>query len=119
MSSHKFLVHQDGDYVGVAVQDIKVGEEVLGVEIESGKEYHVTSNHDIPLGHKIALQAIKSGTTMIKYGENVGTTTEDIKIGDWVHTHNLRTARWNYGPVSYTHLRAHETRHDLVCRLLL
>src|SRR5450756_2681832 len=24
-----------------------------------------------------------------------------------------------WGPVSYTHLRAHETRHDLVCRLLL
>src|SRR5450756_3001420 len=24
-----------------------------------------------------------------------------------------------FGPVSYTHLRAHETRHDLVCRLLL
>src|SRR5665648_856175 len=23
------------------------------------------------------------------------------------------------GPVSYTHLRAHETRHELVCRLLL
>src|SRR5450759_3690009 len=29
---------------------------------------------------------------------------------------------WTYHfirPVSYTHLRAHETRHDLVCRLLL
>src|SRR5450756_2260931 len=32
---------------------------------------------------------------------------------------------WAFGglermePVSYTHLRAHETRHDLVCRLLL
>src|SRR5450756_2732259 len=25
----------------------------------------------------------------------------------------------NIFPVSYTHLRAHETRHDLVCRLLL
>src|SRR5659263_613048 len=24
-----------------------------------------------------------------------------------------------WGAVSYTHLRAHETRHDLVCRLLL
>src|SRR5450756_2974904 len=24
-----------------------------------------------------------------------------------------------FEPVSYTHLRAHETRHDLVCRLLL
>src|SRR5450756_1902255 len=27
--------------------------------------------------------------------------------------------RPNLVPVSYTHLRAHETRHDLVCRLLL
>ena len=25
----------------------------------------------------------------------------------------------NFKAVSYTHLRAHETRHDLVCRLLL
>src|SRR5665648_1164450 len=35
-----------------------------------------------------------------------------------------RGAYWRRGPVtmaavSYTHLRAHETRHDLVCRLLL
>ena len=29
-----------------------------------------------------------------------------------------RTACW-LGPVSYTHLRAHETVLDLVCRLLL
>src|SRR5450756_3060948 len=29
------------------------------------------------------------------------------------------TARMMLIPVSYTHLRAHETRHDLVCRLLL
>ena len=26
---------------------------------------------------------------------------------------------WGHGPVSYTHLRAHETVLDLVCRLLL
>ena len=26
---------------------------------------------------------------------------------------------FTYISVSYTHLRAHETRHDLVCRLLL
>src|SRR5428012_2939 len=30
-----------------------------------------------------------------------------------------RTRRTSTAPVSYTHLRAHETRHDLVCRLLL
>src|SRR5450759_1166768 len=28
-------------------------------------------------------------------------------------------ASWDNSAVSYTHLRAHETRHDLVCRLLL
>src|SRR5450759_3100605 len=31
----------------------------------------------------------------------------------------LRTRTIWRRPVSYTHLRAHETRHDLVCRLLL
>ena len=32
----------------------------------------------------------------------------------------VRRAKLNYlRAVSYTHLRAHETRHDLVCRLLL
>src|SRR5450756_2912335 len=30
-----------------------------------------------------------------------------------------RTNFFSAGAVSYTHLRAHETRHDLVCRLLL
>src|SRR5450759_4832923 len=31
-----------------------------------------------------------------------------------------RSRGWRWlNPVSYTHLRAHETRHDLVCRLLL
>src|SRR5450759_1502173 len=29
-----------------------------------------------------------------------------------------RYVKWMWG-ISYTHLRAHETRHDLVCRLLL
>src|SRR5450756_2660548 len=46
-----------------------------------------------------------------------------------VETHQAFINRWSTQPsrathswfiaVSYTHLRAHETRHDLVCRLLL
>src|SRR5450759_902952 len=32
--------------------------------------------------------------------------------------YELGSSRRPY-PVSYTHLRAHETRHDIVCRLLL
>lgn len=97
MSSHKFLLHEAQDDVGVAVKDIKTGEEVLGIDIHTGKEVRVKSNHDIPLGHKIALRDVKKGEALIKYGENIGTVTQDIKLGDWVHTHNLKTARWNYG----------------------
>eukprot|EP00825_Cyclidium_porcatum_P052371 TRINITY_DN9900_c0_g1_i1.p1 TRINITY_DN9900_c0_g1~~TRINITY_DN9900_c0_g1_i1.p1 ORF type:complete len:164 (+),score=27.85 TRINITY_DN9900_c0_g1_i1:138-629(+) len=39
------------------------------------------------------------------------------------HAISIQESRCNKNipqmPVSYTHLRAHETRHDLVCRLLL
>jgi (2R)-sulfolactate sulfo-lyase subunit alpha len=97
MAKHKFLVHEDGDYVGVAVEDVKAGETVTGVELISRKEYLVTANHDIPLGHKIALREVTAGEPLLKYGNNVGTVTQDIKLGDWVHTHNLKTARWDYG----------------------
>src|SRR5450756_1294128 len=38
---------------------------------------------------------------------------------DMRHLHFLATSVSVWGAVSYTHLRAHETRHDLVCRLLL
>src|SRR5450759_341857 len=31
----------------------------------------------------------------------------------------VKSVQTVHEPVSYTHLRAHETRHDLVCRLLL
>src|SRR5450756_1783418 len=37
----------------------------------------------------------------------------------WVASELLSLHREVPDPVSYTHLRAHETRHDLVCRLLL
>src|SRR5665648_809423 len=37
--------------------------------------------------------------------------------GAWPHWLDGETGKVK--PVSYTHLRAHETRHDLVCRLLL
>ena len=36
-----------------------------------------------------------------------------------VPVHIANPSPYGVAPVSYTHLRAHETRHDLVCRLLL
>src|SRR5674476_1636167 len=39
--------------------------------------------------------------------------------GAWVHRAYLPERYRDYDPVSYTHLRAHETGRNLVCRLLL
>ncbi|MDA8226524.1 MAG: UxaA family hydrolase [Desulfitobacterium hafniense] len=97
MRKIKFLVHEADDCVGVAVKDIKAGEHVLGIILDPDREITVHSNHNIPLGHKIALRAVKAGEFVIKYGENIGKATQDINVGDYVHTHNLKTVRWSYG----------------------
>ena len=48
--------------------------------------------HDeIPVGHKIALKDIKSGDAVIKYGTIIGRATKNIKKGEWVHSHNLKS----------------------------
>ena len=50
-------------------------------------------NVDINLadGHKYALRDIKKGEDIIKYGNPIGHATEDIKAGEHVHTHNVKT----------------------------
>ncbi len=42
-------------------------------------------------GHKYALCDIKNGENIIKYGNPIGHATEDIKKGDHVHSHNMKT----------------------------
>jgi altronate hydrolase len=45
----------------------------------------------IKAGHKIALCDIESGKQIIKYGYPIGNATADIKGGEWVHSHNLKS----------------------------
>lgn len=42
-------------------------------------------------GHKVALADIKAGEHIVKYGFPIGHATANIKAGDWVHTHNIKT----------------------------
>ncbi|MTI82268.1 MAG: hypothetical protein FH758_15660 [Firmicutes bacterium] len=90
----KFLVHDKVDSVGVAVADIKAGETVKGYIMEEGTEIEVVSKSDILLGHKIALKDVAQGDNIIKYNVPIGITTQDITVGEHVHIHNLKTARW-------------------------
>ena len=51
----------------------------------------LTACGDIPAGHKYALKDIKKGETVIKYGQIIGRASTDIKAGEWVHTHNVKS----------------------------
>ena len=42
-------------------------------------------------GHKYALCDIKNGENIIKYGNPIGHATADIKKGEHIHTHNMKT----------------------------
>ena len=46
---------------------------------------------DLVTGHKIALSDIQKGSDIIKYGYPIGCATEDIKSGENVHSHNMKT----------------------------
>ncbi len=94
MAKHKFLLHDKVDSVGVAVVDIVKGEKVYGAFLDGDELVEVVANENIPLGHKIALKAVKAGGDVIKYDVKIGVATKDFKPGDWVHTHNLKGARW-------------------------
>lgn len=89
-----FLVHQDGDSVAVAVADLRPGK-VHGAVLETGERRSFTVNAEVPLGHKFAVVDLPEGADVIKYGIRVGTTTEAIGVGDYVHVHNVRSARWS------------------------
>ena len=42
--------------------------------------------------HKYAVRPIKKGDKVIKYGQVIGIATEDIGVGEHVHSHNMRTS---------------------------
>jgi len=90
----QFLVHEKADNVGVATVDITSGEKVRGLYMDSQKPVQVTALQDIPLGHKIALTQFKKDDSVIKYGHDIGRVVADIKTGEHVHIHNLKTRRW-------------------------
>jgi (2R)-sulfolactate sulfo-lyase subunit alpha len=90
----QFLVHEKADNVGVATVDIKTGEVAQGLYMDSQENIEMKALHDIPLGHKIALTDLSTDASVIKYGADIGRVVAEIKTGEHVHTHNLKTRRW-------------------------
>jgi (2R)-sulfolactate sulfo-lyase subunit alpha len=90
----QFLVHEKDDNVGVATVDLKTGGVVQGLYMDSQESIEMKPLQDIPLGHKIALKDLAPDTSVIKYGADIGRVVAEIKAGEHVHTHNLKTRRW-------------------------
>jgi len=94
MSIH-FVVHEEGDSVGVVVvEGVKAGDTLTGWIMEEDKTLSMKSRNDIPIGHKLAIKDLKAGDTVIKYGIDIGRTIAPIRSGEHLHVHNVKTKRW-------------------------
>ncbi|WP_295586296.1 UxaA family hydrolase [uncultured Oscillibacter sp.] len=93
MSDRKLAVQvQPTDNVASIFAEVSAGDTVE-VMARDGSVDKIRVHEDIPYGHKVALQDIPKGGTVLKYGESIGIATADIKRGDYVHVHNLDSAR--------------------------
>ena len=95
MSQPDLIIHDEKDNVGVVViETTKKGQECNAWIMENNKTIKIKSINEVPLGHKIALQDLKEGDTILKYGHDIGKVVKSIKKGDHVHVHNVKTKKW-------------------------
>src|SRR6266704_1229505 len=59
-----------------------------GAVFEDGAT-RIEARQDIKPGHKIARRAVGRGRPVRRYGQVIGFATQDIAVGEHVHTHNL------------------------------
>ena len=92
------------DNVIVALSDLHVG------EIIENDDFSICLNENISAKHKFAIKEIGIGDKIYMYGVVVGRAKKKIKKGEAITTKNVIHEIGEYSiPVSYTHLRAHET----------
>ena len=94
----EYIKIHEKDNVLVAIKEIEKGVVVSIDNIE------ITALETIPAGHKMAICDIAVGSGVMKYGSCIGNALSDIKAGQWVHTHNVKTAlgdllEYTYSPV--------------------
>jgi (2R)-sulfolactate sulfo-lyase subunit alpha len=95
MSIPHCLVHSPKDTVGVVVvEGLKAGTNMLCLITETDTTFNLKAKADIPIGHKVAIKDIKSGDTIIKYGEDIGAAKAAVKKGEHLHVQNVKTKRW-------------------------
>lgn len=92
MVERHIQVVEPEDNVATALREIEAGE-TLTIAVGDGT-VTLETLADVEFGHKLAIEHIPAGETVVKYGKSIGNATEDIDAGGWVHVHNVES---NYG----------------------
>ena len=93
--SVQFLVHEDGDSVGViTVEGVKAGQELTGWIMKEDKTITLKVLDDIPIWHKWIYRTFGQFITGFKYGTDIGKVVKPIRQGEHLHVHNVKTKRW-------------------------
>lgn len=90
------MIIDRNDNVGVAIYTIKKGDSISYVA-QNQKVIEITALEDIQIYHKFAVCNIAMNEPIIKYGEHIGRAAVDIKKGQHVHVHNVKSVRENLG----------------------
>lgn len=81
------LVLNRADNIAVCLHDIPASTEIL---VKNNQDTFVMKTVDaISRGHKIAIQDMTKGEKIIKYSENIGVITKDVRKGSHIHIHNI------------------------------
>lgn len=89
------LLHEADDDVGVATMDLMAGEVVEALTLEGEPVIELELVEDVPLAHKVAVKSMDSNQDVLEYGRPIGSSTEAIRKGAHVHTHNVQGKRWS------------------------
>lgn len=80
------------DNVATLLQATLEGEEVA-LLLKGEVVGVIKTLQDIEPYHKISIVNLNREESVVKYGEIIGITTEKIKVGEYVHTHNVRSVK--------------------------
>lgn len=89
MTTH-VLLHPT-DTVVTALAEMGPGE-TLEITLD-GTPVTLTLSEPVAYAHKIAVRPMAVGDAVTKYGEVIGVASQPIQPGDWVHVHNVDSAR--------------------------
>ncbi|MBC2580523.1 UxaA family hydrolase [Clostridium sp. DJ247] len=85
------LIINEKDSVAVAIEELKEASIASYKVGEETRQVNIVQN--VPIYHKFAIVDIKEGDLVYKYGQVIGKATQDIKIGQHLHTHNITGIR--------------------------